>query len=238
MKQLGFILFTLFISTNYLQAKHVPKMVMHHYCTEVAAATYNIPLENIDAQMPLYKNKGFVVHGKINRRNRREDRFSCRYDAYGQFKFIKKHTPKHTNNMQKRIRRACRTEASVRWHVPPREIEIKSIKKLSSYRFEVRLEEAERSGKCEVNTQGYVSRFQTLNKRRHTPRAAEYACIRKAASRWNIPTAYVQIDNADYLGRGRYLLEVSDDGYTAECEVRNNGTVYQFTEQHRPGWWR
>jgi len=240
MKQFGFVFFTLLMGISSLQAKHVPKKVMHHYCTEVAAATYNVPLQRIDAQPPVYKKKGFVVHGTIDHRNGALEKFSCRYDAYGRFQFIKKHIPKHTNTntVQKRIRHACKTEASVRWHIPPHEVKIRNIRKISTHRFEVTLDEAERTGKCIVNRQGYVSRFQTLEKRRHAPRAAQHACIKKAASRWNIPTAYVEIDSAEYLGRGRYLLELSDDGYGASCEVKNNGIVYRFTEHHIPNQWR
>jgi hypothetical protein len=238
MKQFAFLFFTLLITTTGIQAKHVPKKVMHHYCTEVASAQYSVPLDMIEAQMPIYKKKGFVVHGTYKRYRGRVERFSCRYDAFGKFQFIKKHTPRHTNSIQRRITHACKTEASVRWHVPSGEIGIRDLKEISGNRYKITLSETDRTGICNVTSQGYVNRFQTLNKHRYIPHTAEYGCIRKAASRWNIPTAYIEIGHTDYLGRDRYLLELSDDEYHASCEVKSNGTVYRFTEQSRPSWRR
>jgi hypothetical protein len=238
MKRFGSIVFTLFAGISTLHAGHVPQKVMHHYCTEVAAVTYDIPLQRIDARMPVYRKKGFNVHGKIIRRNGIRERFLCRYDERGRFKFIKKEQRNRADTIHRRIRHACKTEASVRWHVPPHEITISKIRKVGQKHFEVKLNEAERSGICSVNTQGYVSRFQTLSQERRTPRAAEYGCIKKAASRWNVPTAYIQIEHTEYLGRGRYLLELSDNEYTAECEVKKSGAVYRFTEHLRPEKWR
>jgi hypothetical protein len=238
MKRFGSVLLTLFAGIHMLYAGHVPQKVMHHYCTEVAAATYEVPLQRVDAHMPAYRKKGFNVHGEITHSNGIRERFLCRYDERGRFQFIRKERRNSSDTINRRIRHACKTEASVRWHVPPREITIGTVRKLGHGHFEISLNEAERSGICRVNTQGYVSRFQTFDNERQTPRAAEYGCIKKAASRWNVPTAYIRIENTDYLGRGHYLLKLSDDRYTADCEVKNTGAVYRFTEHYKPERWR
>jgi hypothetical protein len=236
MKHIGSILFIL-LTTTALNAKHVPKKVMYHYCTEVASAQYNVPLEAISAHMPVYKNRGFVVQGKIDHHDRYQEHFICRFDDYGKFDFIKKRAPKHTDRIKKRLKRVCKSEASVRWHTPVRQIDITQIKKIDRYRYEITLEDAGSTGVCQVNRNGYVNRFQTLNKRRHVPRIVQDRCIRKAASRWNIPLSYIEIDEMNYLGRGRYRVEVSSDDYTAECEIRANGIIDHFNTRRKRNWW-
>jgi hypothetical protein len=236
MKHIGSILFILLTSAA-LNAKHVPKKVMYHYCTEVASAQYNVPLEAISADMPVYKNRGFVVQGKIAHHNRYNEHFICRFDDYGKFDFIKKRTPKHTNGVKKRLKRVCKSEASVRWHTPVQQIDITDIKKIDRYRYEVTLEDAGSTGICQVNRDGYVSHFQTLNKHRHIPKITQDRCIRKAASQWNIPLSYIEIDEANYLGRGRYSIKVSSDDYTADCEIRANGIIERFNTRRKRNWW-
>jgi len=216
-----------------LHAGHVPEKVMHHYCTEVASAQYNVPLQQIEAHMPVYKKKGFIVRGKM----RRNGHFVCRFDAYGKFQFIKQQAPKPQNSLKKRIRRVCKSEASVRWHTPKQDIKITEIRKIAPYRYQVTMEDAYNTGTCEVNRDGYVSRFQTLSKSRQVPRSVTHACKRKAASRWNVPMPYIQVDNATYMGRGRYAVEVSSDELVAHCEVRQNGIIEHFNTQQRRRRW-
>lgn len=224
-------------ASSLLFAKHVPKKVMYHYCTEVASARYNVPITHIHAQMPVYTQNGFTVKGNIRLYDGRRDRFTCRYDAYGIFKSIKKHTRPYVDRSQRRIKRICKAEASVRWHTPKHEIEIADIKRLVHGRYRITLESDDQTGICEVNRQGYVNRFQTLSKRRYTPHIVKNVCIRKAASRWNIPRSYIEIERADYLGRGRYLIEVSGDIYRARCEVRSNGMIDDFSMMRQRRRW-
>jgi len=235
MKRFGLISLIIGVTTL-LHAGHVPKKVMHHYCTEVAAAQYNVSLREIDAQMPVHKNKGFIVRGKIRHHNGYNEPFVCRYDAYGKFDFIKKQVPKPHHRFKKRMKRVCKTEASVRWHTPAREIRITDMRKLDRYHYEITMEDAYNTGVCEVNRNGYVSRFQTLNKRRHVPHTVKRACKQKAASRWNVPLPYVEIEHSTYLGRGRYRVEVSSDDYSAHCEVRSNGIIEHFSTTRRSRW--
>jgi len=237
MKQFGLISLIPIAATLTLNAGHVPEKVMHHYCTEVAAAQYNVSLREIDAQMPVYKKKGFVVRGKIRHHNGYNDHFVCRYDAYGKFDFIKRQTTKPHNGLKKRMKRICKTEASVRWHTPVQEIRITDMRKINRYRYRVTMEDAYNTGTCEVNRDGYVSRFQTLNKRRHVPHVVKNACRQKAASRWNIPLPYVEVNEANYMGKGRYLVEVSSDDYTAQCEARFNGIIEHFSTKRRSYRW-
>jgi hypothetical protein len=135
------------------------------------------------------------------------------------------------------LKRVCRSEASVRWHTPVQQIDITDIRKIDRYRYEVTLEDAGSTGICRVNRDGYVSRFQTLGKRRHIPRIVQDRCIRKAASRWNIPLSHIEIDTMNYLGRGRYRVEVSSDDYAADCEIKANGVIEHFNTRRKRNWW-
>jgi len=236
MKHLGSIFFML-VAVTTLNARHVPKKVMYHYCTEVASAQYGAPLKAISANMPLYRNRGFVVEGRIDRRNGRNEHFVCRFDDYGKFNFIKKRAPVRSSGIEKRLKRVCRSEASVRWRTPVRQIDVTNIKKIGRYRYELTLENVDNTGVCQVNKNGYVSRFQTLSKRRHIPRIVQDRCVRKAASRWNVPLSYIDIDRANYLGRGRYDIKVSSDDYAADCGIRANGVIEHFNTRRRRGRW-
>ena len=228
MKHIFFILFTLSATSGLLMAKHVPKRVMLHYCTEVAAAQYDIPLQRIDTQMPIYKKGGFVVHGKIRRPHKESVKFTCRYDEKGKFEFIKKHPQHNREKIRKRIKHACKGEASVRWRVEPRDIKITNIQKMNENRFKVTLDGPDATGTCLVNKQGHIYRFETAYKQRYVPSEAKYACMKRASLLWNLPAPFIRVEHSEYLGQERYLLDISGALFQADCEVSGNGTVLHF----------
>jgi hypothetical protein len=233
MKRTFFILFTLFATSNYLMAKHVPKRIMLHYCTEVAAAEYNIPLQDIDTRMPVYKNNGFTVHGTIRHPHGYSEKFKCRFDAKGKFIAIKKEPRHPMQQIKKRIKHACKGEASVRWRSDRRDIKVTQIDRRTSNRFIVTLDGPDATGVCEVNRQGHIYRFNTTYKQRYVPKEAKHSCKQRASILWHIPAPFIKITSSEYVGRGRYLLELSSGHFRAECEVNDSGRILHFNDSFR-----
>jgi hypothetical protein len=219
----------LITSGSQLMAKHVPKKVMLYYCSEVAAVEYDVPLEAIETQMPVLKKNGYTVHGEVRRsRHHRHTRFVCQYDAHGKFQFIKKQLPHNREIIKKRIKRACKTEAASQWHTSPRDIRIAHVTKRNENRFEVTLEGADATGSCIVNKQGHIYRFDTTYKERPVPERARISCRKKAAYHWHVPASFTRIERAEYIGRNRYILELSGGYRHAECEVKGTGEILHF----------
>ncbi len=184
----------------------------------------------------------FLVHGKASKYSKRAFRFKCTFDRQGEYIGIKKIKDKRYLNSRREdhvylpttVKRVCKGEASVRWHMRPRDVKIKNVKRLGHHDYVVTLAGRGYRGKCEVSQSGHMYQFRThtlgYDINNEIPKVVRRNCKKHAAFRWGVRPSEIRIDYARRLGRDDYVIQLSSRYDRAECEVSRRGHIYLFSE--------
>jgi hypothetical protein len=238
-KQYLWLFLAFFMLTSLAEARMHNNLA--YTCKHEAARYYGIRKSAIRTFPVERRGERLLIFGELKNTNRNLN-FKCIYNRHGQYMNIKEVRNKHYSNRHTRgnnyipkiVKRVCKGEASVRWHMRPNQIRIKNAKHLGGRDYRLALEGRNYRGKCEVSQSGHIyefrSKFVGRDTNHYTPKVALQNCKRRASSRWGINPRNIRIDYSKRVGRDQHIIKLSSRYDRAECEVSKSGWIYSFYE--------